>query len=190
MAKRAPNPEYQRKYYLEHRDKRIADAGDWQRENAAARREYNAAYYAANKSKIAEQVKGYRERTKEERSAKRKAEYSADPERFKRDTKAWQAANPRKRLDQRMRKYGINADEYDRMLAEQDGGCAICKRTDSGDKRGGRFHVDHCHNSTAVRGLLCSGCNMGIGKFADDPDRLERAAVYLRARLRAPGADK
>ena len=73
--------------------------------------------------------------------------------------------------------YGISAEQYDQLWQSQDGRCAIC-RTDTPGGRGG-FHVDHCHVSGAVRGLLCNNCNQGLGKFADDPDRLRTAANYL-----------
>jgi hypothetical protein len=39
--------------------------------------------------------------------------------------------------------------------------------------------VDHCHRTHRIRGLLCSRCNTGIGKFNDDPGLLMRAAKYL-----------
>lgn len=83
--------------------------------------------------------------------------------------------------------YGITPEEYDRRLAEQGGGCAICGTADPG--RGSkRFFIDHDHECCAtttccgkcVRGLLCSGCNLGLGQFGDDASRLVAAAKYLR----------
>jgi hypothetical protein len=46
--------------------------------------------------------------------------------------------------------------------------------------RGPRVHVDHCHISGKVRGVLCQNCNLGLGHFHDTPEKLERAAAYLR----------
>lgn len=72
---------------------------------------------------------------------------------------------------------GVTVADYDRMFAEQDGRCAICKGLPSRTKH---LHIDHCHETNCVRGLLCDSCNLGIGKFGDDPQRLKRAAEYLR----------
>lgn len=73
--------------------------------------------------------------------------------------------------------YGISLEEYEALLAKQNGKCAICGATEP--RGAGMFHVDHCHNSSKIRGLLCSECNMGIGKLKDDPERVLRAASYL-----------
>lgn len=73
--------------------------------------------------------------------------------------------------------YGITVDEYEQMLARQNGQCAICGTTECGT--GKSFAVDHDHTSGAVRGLLCGSCNLGIGQLGDDPDRLLAAAMYL-----------
>jgi hypothetical protein len=75
-------------------------------------------------------------------------------------------------------RYGITKDDYERMVVEQGGRCAIC----GGDEPGGRnklWSVDHCHTSNVVRGLLCSRCNTGLGYFKDDPARLRSAITYL-----------
>lgn len=74
--------------------------------------------------------------------------------------------------------YGLTLEDFDRMLEMQGGACAICKTTTPGG-RGGRFHVDHCHKTGAVRGLLCCNCNRGIGALKDDVALLQRAVVYL-----------
>jgi hypothetical protein len=63
------------------------------------------------------------------------------------------------------------------MLEAQDHLCALC-RGQFGEKG---FHVDHCHESLKVRGLLCVNCNVGLGCFQDDPERLRAAIEYLAA---------
>ena len=89
-------------------------------------------------------------------------------------------ADPRdSRNYQLLAKYGLTPETYEAMLAEQDGRCAICGTTEW-RSRSDHPHVDHCHDTGKVRGLLCRGCNNGLGHFGDDPDRLEAAAAYLR----------
>ncbi|MGN5375855.1 endonuclease VII domain-containing protein [Sphingomonas hankookensis] len=74
------------------------------------------------------------------------------------------------------RRYGITLERYETMLSAQNGCCAICK----GGKNGrGKFHVDHCHSSGAIRGLLCAKCNLLLGHANDDAELLRTAAKYL-----------
>lgn len=81
------------------------------------------------------------------------------------------------------RKYGIDFAEYQRMLLSQSGVCGCCARpesrlTDGGDLR--MLSVDHDHNTKAVRGLLCSNCNLVLGYACDDVSVLQKAIGYLR----------
>ncbi len=39
--------------------------------------------------------------------------------------------------------------------------------------------IDHCHDTGEVRGVLCSGCNLGLGHFTDSVTKLENAIKYL-----------
>lgn len=75
-------------------------------------------------------------------------------------------------------KYGLTQADFDALLASQGGVCAICKGDRNGP--GARFHVDHCHNSDKVRGLLCGRCNTAIGLLQDNPEIADAAAAYLR----------
>lgn len=79
--------------------------------------------------------------------------------------------------------YGLSPKQYAAMLAEQDGRCAIC-RTDEWRGKDNAPHVDHDHDSKYVRGILCGGCNNGLGSFGDDPARLRAAADYLERNMR------
>lgn len=76
-------------------------------------------------------------------------------------------------------KYGITREQWEAMLAEQGGRCAICRGTRPGG-RGGVWAVDHDHATGVVRGLLCSLCNTGLGMFGDSTQRLSDALAYLR----------
>lgn len=80
--------------------------------------------------------------------------------------------------------YDLSVDQYRQMLGRQNGTCAICHGPPKGkgaDK--GRYHVDHCHKTGKVRGLLCSSCNLAIGYLGDDAQRVRRAAQYIEDAL-------
>lgn len=83
-----------------------------------------------------------------------------------------------KREDAMRRAYGMTQADYDDRLKAQGGVCAICGGGPNGP--GGRLHIDHCHNSSKVRGLLCGKCNTAVGLLDDDPARAEALARYLR----------
>lgn len=76
-----------------------------------------------------------------------------------------------------LRLYGIDFADQERMADEQDRKCAICQE-DFTDNRA--MHVDHCHSSGKVRGLLCALCNQAIGLLKEDLDILRRAAAYIQ----------
>jgi len=95
----------------------------------------------------------------------------------------WQAKHPKesarhKRNHSLLKRFGMTADEADALLVEQGGVCAICCDFIA-DKRGYAAHVDHDHVTGQIRGILCFGCNAGLGQFKDDPGRLRAAIVYL-----------
>lgn len=77
-----------------------------------------------------------------------------------------------------MKQFGLTPDDYDRMLKDQNGCCAICGSDKSGN-RSKNFMIDHDHGTGKVRGLLCRRCNQAIGAFDDNPDLLRKAADYL-----------
>jgi hypothetical protein len=71
--------------------------------------------------------------------------------------------------------YGLTPEQVVDMRAV---GCAICGRSTS-EGRWGNLHIDHDHKTGRVRGVLCSECNHGLGKFKDDPGLLRKAVAYL-----------
>ena len=88
----------------------------------------------------------------------------------------WQG---RSRDDQRLyTMYGIMVEDYETMRSEQKGCCAICGKHES--KCTKRLHIDHCHATGKVRGLLCGSCNTAIGLLGDDIERLKYAIRYLQ----------
>ncbi len=77
-------------------------------------------------------------------------------------------------------KFNITLDDYNALLEEQGGVCAVCKKPPTKDNSRGTLAVDHDHLTGTYRGLLCTNCNTGIGSFFDDPTLLENAAEYLK----------
>jgi hypothetical protein len=94
----------------------------------------------------------------------------------------WHQRDPEKRRGHNLRKYGITLNEYNDMLIEQGGVCAICKQPESATYKDGRVKnlaVDHDHVTDEVRGLLCQSCNTMLSGANDDPEVLEAGIEYL-----------
>lgn len=89
----------------------------------------------------------------------------------------WHARSWLDRWSSRNYKYGVTKEFLVDLYTRQKGQCAICGTVPT-TERG--LHVDHCHKTGAVRGLLCHSCNTGIGALRDDPDTLLKALNYLK----------
>jgi hypothetical protein len=91
--------------------------------------------------------------------------------------------------NQRDQRYKISRAEYNRMLEEQGGVCAVCRQPETVEYRGKirKLGVDHDHGccegqkrcGKCNRGLLCQRCNAGLGNLRDDPALLRAGIDYL-----------
>ena len=129
-------------------------------ERKARKRETNRAWREANKEHRQNYMRDYRAKNKDKLSA-----YYFNKKEWMRDYN-------------REKKYGLTAEAWDALFEAQGRSCAVCQSTDPRAKRG--WHVDHCHETGAVRGILCAGCNTGLGHFRDDIDALSKAIAYLK----------
>jgi len=85
------------------------------------------------------------------------------------------------------KKFKMTLEEFDRLVEAQNGVCVIC----GGVNKDRRLAVDHDRSccpdqlktcGECIRGLLCSNCNNGIGRFMESPELLSKAAEYLKSR--------
>lgn len=105
------------------------------------------------------------------------------PEKVKEYNRLWHIANKDLRKEQaRYRSYGIDSDAYQSLLKEQNGKCGICHQPEINEYMGTvrELAVDHCHETGAVRGLLCFKCNTGLGQLGDTIESLQEAIIYLQ----------
>lgn len=123
-------------------------------------------------------ARAHYQKNKEREKARSRAKY----QKYKEKTKAQSRSHYRKEIRGKMllAKYGITKPEYDQLLKEQGGVCAICRKSET-VKQGGEvksLSVDHNHQTGKIRGLLCSKCNMVLGKI-NDINILANAINYL-----------
>ena len=122
--------------------------------------------------------KGRRNMSEEEKKRKslydkeyRKKRIEKNPDCYKRELT--ERTKYRNRICSLSIDFKLTEDTYRDMLDKQKGCCAICGVSlDSA-------HVDHCHYSNKIRGILCRYCNTGLGMFKDNIDFLNKAILYL-----------
>lgn len=130
-------------------------------------------------------TKSYRRNNPEKVRALNKAYQTEHAEEFKASKKRSRAKHAkkmalRKRVGRLKKEYGLTPEQHDALLEKQHGLCVICERAPVGH-RWSKLHVDHCHTTGKIRGLLCANCNLGIGNFQDSPDLMRAAIRYLES---------
>ena len=95
--------------------------------------------------------------------------------------KQYRANNRHKHYRQELvRKYGVEPQWFDDQLQRQENSCMCCKRQFQWGHKQTTPHVDHCHDSQEVRGILCNRCNTVLGLCEDNTELLTTLARYLR----------
>ena len=74
----------------------------------------------------------------------------------------------------KLAKHGVTREEYEAVAAA---GCGVCGAARSAN--GKRLAIDHDHATGLFRGVLCSDCNLSIGKLGDTAPLVARAVAYL-----------
>ena len=96
-----------------------------------------------------------------------RAVFQANPEPYRRRAReAYDYAERRARM--LWREYKMLPKDYTDLFEKQNGCCAICKAEESKHNVTDHLLVDHNHITGVVRGLICSPCNLAIGKLKVD----------------------
>ncbi len=163
-------------YYERNKAKVIARSEQWRLANKEKIAEIHRKYRASEKGKAAWQ-KHY-EANKEKIIARTKA-HQKKPEVIVRTKEARHLKGQKRKVKQ----YGLTIEQYDQMLESQNHVCAICFQPetafDSRLKVTKKLAIDHCHKTAKIRGLLCSRCNLGLGRFEDSIEIFKSIIEYL-----------
>lgn len=171
------DPEYAerlRSYTRKYREKNLESERERDRKSVVIKRSDNRDAYNAY-------MREWTARNKDRLNTERRERLLTDLEYAERVRASGRARpKPQIRSNRLNTIYGITLAEYHVMYANQEGKCSICRKSKPDHGRTGLV-VDHCHNKGHIRGLLCSGCNNGLGRFKDDVVSLTNAIEYLKS---------
>jgi len=136
-------------------------------------------YRAVHREELRTSNKRYREEHCEELRTKRKKYYDEHHEEMCDRSRKWRNEHLEKeRANKLMHNHGITIEEYDKLLAAQNGICVICGLPPNSKK----LSVDHNHETGKIRGLLCKSCNRALGLVYESVDILAKMINYLETR--------
>jgi hypothetical protein len=186
--RRAYKNSWQNKFRAEHRIEVLAKQRKWYADRKASgllprpQPKRDAAnkrtWHQKHKDRMAEKKSWYA-RNKERGRELGRQSYQRNKQAINERRYALRERDPTFNLKQRAKYHGVSFKELKNLLTTQDGKCAICATQT-------RLHIDHDHKTMAVRGLLCRGCNTGLGHFGDSLDRLKSAVSYIESRQPKP----
>jgi hypothetical protein len=144
-------------------------------------------------------INGFRNDCRECEKKARREWYAKAPENCKAAARKWSKENPERRnatkrnwnrnnkekvaAHHRKTAYGISEIDFKNLFDTQGGKCAICDFQFPSIMTGDRTkspHLDHCHSSGKIRGLLCISCNTVLGRSGDSVEVLQKAIQYLQ----------
>lgn len=132
---------------------------------------YNKEYFARPEVIARAKIRNAKYRKRRTEHKKTEAGMIAE-KRYRQTTRILTAKKNRLKLT-----YNITLEDVDLLKHKQGGYCAICGNIPR------TWHIDHDHLSGKVRGMLCSSCNMALGLFHDDTERIRKAVDYLNGKL-------
>jgi Recombination endonuclease VII len=138
-----------RKWRAKNPEKQKAATYSWRERNREALKEYGRKWYAENNDHLLAKKKEDYEKNKVPKLARDKKFY------FK-------------------RKYGLEKEQYEELLSIASGKCQACNRPFGKDGP----HIDHCHNTGVIRGVLCHGCNTAEGHLGT-PENVLKLYNYM-----------
>jgi hypothetical protein len=155
---------------------------EWRAANREQHLKERREYYAAvdfKKSRIRTQL--WKRRNPEKNREQVRRYRMRHPDRHNEANKKWWAQlNPERQWAKWLKdRYKITQAEYDAFLTAQGFKCAVCK-TDFNEIPKKKRHVDHCHKTGKVRGVLCFSCNWALGFLKDDEATISNLLEYVR----------
>ena len=114
-----------------------------------------------------------------------RAYYQANREKHLAKNRVWREKHPDYRgtsngVRGRLRRIGLLTEANETFVNAHNDRCDICGKQPTDIYK--KLHIDHCHASHKLRGMLCNLCNNGIEQFAEDPRIIRRAIEYVRRR--------
>jgi hypothetical protein len=148
---------------------------------------YSQKWRAGNRERAREYARQWNEENREANLVKLRQYLARTKGRRNENCKKWKQENPDKVVVYARRtwlkRYGLTLEHYEALSEQQGHKCAICASPRE-NERTGNLCVDHCHDSSVVRGLLCNDCNRNLVAQRNDPDIFLKAAEYVRQGLR------
>jgi len=191
--------EYAKKYYQEHKEEIALKAREYREKNRDEVKEYakicskknkdkrcltSKEWYYNNKDEALLKNKEWRDNNKDHRALYSKNYREDNRERLSEYFKDWRSqpyTAYRIRIGILRNKYGVTEELLSNMLNDQRGCCKTCGDSLIYSDSKTNYHIDHCHTTGTVRGLLCHSCNVSLGHLKENIDTLRNMIAYLES---------
>lgn len=157
--------QYQKEWQERNRERLTEYRKEWRRKKA----EQDPEWFKKTKENNLARIRALRENPEYvEKDRKRASRYYYEKGKSKR--------TPESRFKDKLRqKYGLTLERFEELLEATKGRCPICREPIN--RR--TAHIDHCHATGIVRGLLCQRCNQAEG-FLRTPEIALRMYEYMK----------